>query len=210
VEAAGDLDELSELEVEPIAADVINARLAAVAAIAVTLAQEEANRQGVTIPRPDTEDIADLLRTRAEAVDEMLARDLAMSASREATRLTGGSITPGEVADKVTEHLRGLKGAAASDHLGGAVQTSINDARKLTFNRDGREGDIFSSELLDSNTCSACIAVDGTHYQDVEAAAADYPTGGFIGCEGRERCRGTLIKVYRSETPSTLQTPFGE
>lgn len=58
---------------------------------------------------------------------------------------------------------------------------------------------IYASELLDSNTCAACESIDGTEYGSLEEASLDYPTGGFVDCEGGERCRGTLVVVYASE-----------
>lgn len=204
VDAAGDLDALSEISTDALHADVIAARLRTVSDLAVTEAVSEASRQGVTVPRPDPATLASALLDRAEAVDALLARNLAQTASRNAIRLTGGGLSPAEVADMTRSYLRGLTGTYLNDVLGGAVQQAQNAGRKLVFNRDGQEGRVYSSELLDSNTCTACVGIDGTEYVDMETAERDYPTGGYHACEGRERCRGTLVKVYATEAEATL------
>lgn len=62
---------------------------------------------------------------------------------------------------------------------------------------------IYASELLDRNTCGPCSLVDGTTYPDLETARLDYPTGIYVNCEGGDRCRGTLVFVWGTETPPT-------
>lgn len=208
VEAAGNLDSIMEIEADPQHANVIRDRLMVVAAISIQQAVDEANRQGVEVLRPTAEDLAASLEERANAVDLMLTRDLAQAAARQAARLTGGGLDSAEVAAATRTHLRGLSDAYLRDMLGGATQQAVNAGRKLVFQRDGEQGDVYASELLDSNTCTHCVGIDGTQYDSLATAERDYPTGGFKDCEGRERCRGTLVKVYTSETPATLQAPF--
>lgn len=61
---------------------------------------------------------------------------------------------------------------------------------------------VYASELLDTNTCTSCAAVDGKEYPSVEAAHQEYHGhGGYMGCLGGLRCRGTLVFVY-AETPA--------
>jgi histone H3/H4 len=128
---------------------------------------------------------------------------LSQTASRHALRLTGGGLTAVEVADSTRDYLRGLSGAYLKDVLGGAVQQSMNAGRKLVFARDGEQGEVYASELLDANTCSECAGVDGTPYDTLSSAEQDYPGGGYKDCEGNERCRGTLVKVYSTEVAPT-------
>lgn len=208
VAAAGDLDDLVEIEAEPQHAGVIASRLRQVATIAIADAVNEAARQGVEVPRQDVDDIMDALNDRADAVDKLLTANLAQTASRHAIRLTGGGLSAAEVADSTRDYLRALSGAYLKDMLGGAIQGAMNAGRKLVFARDEEDGDVYASELLDTNTCSRCTGVDGTQYDSLATAERDYPTGGYKDCEGRERCRGTLVKVYRSEVPSTLEEPL--
>ena len=66
---------------------------------------------------------------------------------------------------------------------------------------------IWSSELLDGSTCSACSAVDGREYESLEEAREDYPLGGFKDCRGQARCRGTLVYEYRPGRDGALPDP---
>lgn len=209
VEAGGDLDDLMEIEAQPQHSVVIADSLKRVSVVSVQQAIDEAREQGVEVTRPDASELAASLEERADAVDLMLTRDLAQAATRQAARLTGGGLSPAEVADATSAHLRGLSDAYLRDMLGGAVQQGINAGRKLVFQRDGEEGDVYASELLDEATCENCLRVDGTNYDTLASAERDYPTGGFKDCKGRERCRGTLVKVYKSEVAPTLLEPFG-
>lgn len=196
VSANGDMRLLAQLSVDTDATNIITTRLLATAELGAATAVEEARAQGVIIPRQDVSDAEDALRTRAEAVSQIISSQLSQSASREAIRLTGGALDPAAVADAVRDHLRGLTGSYEKDVLGGAIQASINAGRRLVFTRDSEPGEIHSSELLDSNTCTHCVAIDGTQYQSMDEAERDYPTGHYKDCDGRERCRGMLVKVY--------------
>jgi hypothetical protein len=71
----------------------------------------------------------------------------------------------------------------------------MNTGRKEVFDA-GDPNSLYASELLDSNTCESCVEIDGTEYPDLDAAEADYPTGGYMDCYGGPRCRGTLVGVY--------------
>ena len=60
---------------------------------------------------------------------------------------------------------------------------------------------VYASELLDTATCKACAAIDGKTYASVDDAHGEYNThGGYMGCLGGLRCRGTLVIVYATET----------
>lgn len=198
VAANGDVSLLATLNTEVSASDRLRAHLQSAATISIDQAVQEASRQGVTVPRQPVSDILDVLTARAGAIDQLLQQDIAQSARREALRLTGGGLSPVEVADAVRAHLQSLSGANMKDLLGGAVQSSINSGRRLVFQKDGEDGTIFASELLDTNTCSNCVAVDGREYASIDDAERDYPTGHFKDCEGRERCRGMILKRYAS------------
>lgn len=63
---------------------------------------------------------------------------------------------------------------------------------------------IYASELLDGSTCGPCSMVDGAEYSDLARAMADYPTGTYRACEGGPRCRGTLVFVWPTEAPPTV------
>lgn len=207
VDAAGDMAVLGELEANLEHGNVIKARLEQVAKIAAEEARNEAMRQGRHLDRPDTESLSAGLGNRASAVDNILTRDLASAASRNAVRLSGGSLSPGEVADQVRKDLIGRTDAYLREVLGGAVQQAINDGRGLVF-KTAEPSRIYASEILDTATCVNCVSRDGTQYMNMDDAARDYPSGGYKDCLGRERCRGVLVAVY-DETPATLDVPGG-
>ena len=67
--------------------------------------------------------------------------------------------------------------------------------------------EIYSSELLDGNTCDPCGSVDGTRYDTLDDAMSDYPDSGpYVGCDGGARCRGTLVIVWGETTPGDQPT----
>ena len=164
-------------------------------------AAKEAAQQGVTITAvaPSSAQLEGL----AESTASLMASELATSAGREAARVAGGTATPS--ADVVVAHvekfLQGLSTAGPAAHLGGALAAAANQARHGTFTA-GPKCELIASEVRDSNTCSSCFEIDGHSfgYSDdpdaVAAASAAYPTSGYIGCEGGERCRGALIARY--------------
>lgn len=208
VEADGNLDGLMEISASSIHSSVIAASLSRVAELATDQAVGEARGQGIEVERPGLDDVHKSLANRAETVSAMIARDVTSSATRRAIRLTGGSLSAAEVADQVRDELRGMSWVGVREQLGGALTAAQNAGRGIVFRRDAHPGIIYGSELLDTNTCQRCIAIDGTIYEDMDSAERDYPTGGYKDCEGRERCRGTVIKVYE-QNPPTLDVPFG-
>jgi hypothetical protein len=71
--------------------------------------------------------------------------------------------------------------------------------------------EVYASELLDRNTCAPCAQLDGQQYDTLEDGLQDYPgAGGYVGCEGGSRCRGTLVIVWETEASPTRDRPgFG-
>lgn len=204
IEAKGDLNKLSQIQAQPVAEDVLLKAMQEMADEGVTQAYGEAERQGVaSVKRPDLAAVETSLAQRAKAVDELLARSISQAAARKAMSLTGGSLTSAEVATVVKSHLEGLTGTYLKDRLGGSLTQAQNSGRKATF-RANNASEIYSSELLDEATCTACTGIDGTQYDSLANAEADYPTGGYSDCLGEDRCRGTLVAVY-NETPNVAE-----
>ena len=86
-----------------------------------------------------------------------------------------------------------------------ATHQVTSAARTSQATADGMPGiaRVYASELLDKNTCDPCAGVDGKEYATVDAAHVDYREhGGFRNCGGGLRCRGTLVFVFDTETPS--------
>lgn len=203
-QAGDDLNTLAALQatVSESDAEVIARRMRDIADYGALTVREEGASQGVTLPVPDMAPVRDMLNVRAAAVADLLGRAISEAAGRQAVQRTGGSLAPAEVASEVSEHLRGLSNAYLEEQLGGALTQGMNTGRRATMG-GVPEGTTFeASELLDVATCSACLARDGKQYATLVDAELDYPVGGFKGCEGGVRCRGTLVMVLPESTPS--------
>jgi hypothetical protein len=196
--AGGDLETLAAVQATPLFADTLEAEMLAMAAQGVEQAVGEAERQGITPKTPDLD--MSSLTARANAVDTLLSRSLSEAAGRKAVSLTAesGAVTPAEVAAAVKDHLLGLSDDYLQQQLSGATVQAMNTGRKAVFQENPPKY-LYASELLDQNACTQCISVDGTEYDTLEEAEADYPTGGYANCEGGPRCRGTLVAVHTDE-----------
>jgi len=200
--AAGSIAALGTLAVPTAAAKALI--LAAMVDFGIASAQQasrEAKKQGAdTPPVPPNQGQLDAV---AEATAALLAASLAAAAGQEAMRAAGGSTNPDPdiVAQHVAEFLAGLSGAGVASRLAGALAAAQNQARHATFTA-GPRCELIASEVNDKNTCPPCAAIDGHSFgfsddpAAVDAAAAAYPTSGYIGCEGLDRCRGALAADY--------------
>jgi HK97 family phage portal protein len=176
----------------------LTAAMSALARRAVQLVITEAEQHGVTVPNvvPDPIRISAL----AEAWASTLARETAISAAGEATRVYRPGIGAGELEDHVKAYLDDLTDARPKLYLGAALSAAQNTGRTAAF-MAGPTAAYYANETLDSNTCEPCKRVNGkwlgnTILGDV---LKTYPTGGYIDCEGRLRCRGTVSAVWRPE-----------
>jgi hypothetical protein len=194
IAAKGDLDILSQIQADPVHAVTIQQHMVDMANEGAKSAVGEAKRQGKAIPMPDMTATNAALSNRAASTDQVLARSLSEAGARKALSLSPAQ-APAKVADTVGTYLSSFSTSYLEDQLGGALQQALNSGRKEVMD-DGDPDYIYASELLDSNTCDECTAVDGTEYPDLDAADGDYPTGGFMDCAGGPRCRGTLVAVY--------------
>jgi len=116
-------------------------------------------------------------------------------------RLAGGALDNEAIAGSVRDHLESLSTSYLSDRLGGAVTSAQNYGRAETFKvaeEEAKSASYYSSELLDTNTCENCSAIDGTNFDTLDAANAEYPTGGYVDCLGLDRCRGTVVANFEA------------
>lgn len=197
----GRLSDLAGMSVdtEAAAAAIVKA-MEDLAALAAGRVVAEAADQGVTVA-PRTPPAADLAEVAA-VVAAALADLLRLSAVAAAMRANGPAATADAVAEAVAEALDLLTDAAPADWCGGALTGAQNAARVETL-RDGPVGAVYSSEKNDRNTCNPCKSVNGTwlgNTDQMDMVLASYPGGaygGYVGCLGRERCRGTVTGVWR-------------
>jgi len=199
IEAAdGDLERLAAVEASPVFAETLETSMLEMAAQGVEQAMGEAERQGVTPKAPDLDTAG--LKARASAVDTLLTRSLSEAAGRRAISLTAesGALSAAEVAGQVKDYLSTLSDDYLQQQLSGSTVQAMNTGRKAVFQENPPKY-LYASELLDQNACEECTAIDGTEYESLEDAEADYPTGGYANCEGGPRCRGTLVAVHTDE-----------
>ncbi len=202
--ADGDGAALAQLSVDSgDGAQLLTTSMNGLAATAAKQAVAEAKKQGVDVD-PQTAD-ATLLANTAKTVAALQAAALALSAGSQAARVfSGGDADPEDVASQVKDALSALSDAAQTSKLAGALSTAQNESRIATF-LGGPSVDLFASEVNDRSTCRACRAIDGQYIGNsrdeniTDAIDALYPNGGYIGCAGGDRCRGTVIADYVSD-----------
>lgn len=204
--ASGNPTALASIMTTVQGADIIYEQMRKAAEQAIKAATAEAAAQGVTIPKINVQSIEPVLRANAEGVATLLSRGISDSAARQALLRYGvANLSADEVAQSVREHLEELSDRNLEDLLGGGLTQAQNTGRIYTM-ANGPVATYYASELLDQSTCDNCKTVDEREYPTLEAAQADYPTGGFAECLGGPRCRGTLVAVYESEQPASLET----
>jgi hypothetical protein len=157
--------------------------------------------QGQKVPPLKTDALKARVADQAAAITELASTGMTTAAQRKAVQLAGGNASAADVADGVVDHLTGLQHRWTLDQIQGAVTMAQNAGRILTFEQGApKTATFYASELLeDGSTCDACMEIDGTEYETLDDAIADYPSGGFSDCAGGPRCRGSIIVVAGSE-----------
>ncbi|MFF4600149.1 phage portal protein [Amycolatopsis sp. NPDC001319] len=160
----------------------------------------EAAAQDVTLSPvwPSAADLAAAARETAAFEGQRYA----LTAGREAARVRAPGVPDDDVVEHVRAQLTELSDAGARQALGAALTDAQNQARQQTM-RHGPVGALYASEQMDSNTCGPCREVHGRWIattDDLTAVFKLYPTGGYIDCKGRWRCRGTIVGVWRPKT----------
>lgn len=174
------------------------------AALGVAAVIAEADRAGLQLePPPPAAALS--LADWARAAADVLAAGLALTAGREALRLWRPGIAAADVADGVRAYVGSLTDRGLRDTIGGALTRAQNLGRMAAY-RAPRPPEwsvaLVADETLDTNTCKPCRNIDGTTLPTPEAAALAYGGAGYLFCEGRERCRGTMRGVWtREDTP---------
>lgn len=199
---ADDLDRLDEFTVDTDdGARLLIARMIAYAREAGEAQQQEAEAQGVTIPEWSLDDealtaaaIRDRLRQVGRTAARVLGVGLVQSGVRQAMRVWGSGSAQ-QVATAVDEHLADLSGAAVEEQVGAAMTAAQNEGRMAVL-AVAPPAEYTATEILDRNSCAPCRDIDGTRYTTLPDARTAYPSGGYTGCLGGSRCRGTLVTVW--------------
>lgn len=209
---ADDLDRLNTLTVDTSdGARLLIARMIGYAREAGEQQQAEAEAQGVIVPEWSLDDealtaaaIRDRLRQIGRTAARVLGVGLVQSAVRQAMRVWGSG-SAAQVAAQVDEHLASLSGAAVEEQVGAAMTAAQNEGRMAVL-AVAPPAEYVASEALDRNSCKPCRDIDGTRYTTLPDARQAYPTGGYTGCLGGARCRGTLVTVWPQADEQAAQT----
>jgi hypothetical protein len=200
-----------------VAADVLHEHMLSLAEQAGRAVQREAEAQGVHVPEwriPDREGDAvtaalggrELLKGMSQMTADLMASNMVQSAKRYAMGLLGKK-TPGEdVAAEVDAQLSGQLGRAASAPVKTAMSTAQTLGRSTVMQAAPAAESYTASEVLDQNTCKACIAVDGEEFSSLETAIKAYPVMGYAGCAGSAHgnpCRGFIVANWGAGSAAT-------
>lgn len=140
---------------------------------------------------------------RVMAADQVssLRATLTGNAQRLTAKVKASFPNLDDLAEKVYNDILARQDMFASDQIKGMINEAVNESRAEVFGDAEDDGNVitmYASELLDSNTCGACMDIDGTELSQEDAFAL-YAGGGYIDCEGGGRCRGTVVAVYEGE-----------
>jgi hypothetical protein len=197
--------------------EALHDHLAEAASTGASTAIREAQAQGVTVGEDRAVAIAQeavaRVTAQAEHVARLNAHGLSLGAQRRAGRLASRVPTPEQRAKDLEAHLTGQKHVFERENLRGAVTMAQNGGRLATFEALAPEqgtATYESSEILDDATCPSCEAIDGTVYDDLAEAEADYASGGYVDCEGGPNCRGTLVALYPEQNTEAGEGSLAE
>jgi hypothetical protein len=137
------------------------------------------------------------------AADQLigLRSSLVSNSERLTARVQDSYSTLHDLAERVTSEILSRQDMYATDQIQGMISQAVNQSRMEVFkdaDEDGNRVQLYSSELLDSNTCGPCMDIDGSELGQDEAFEL-YAGGGYIECDGGPRCRGTMVAVYEGE-----------
>lgn len=186
-----------QIDLQPAVA-MLEQAMAAMALRAGTRVAEEAAAHGVdvapVVPRDSAHArivmISADFGTVAAATAALLATGYAQAVGAEALRWVGSGRTVDEILDKVKAFVRGLSPTGLRTRLGGLLTRAQNGGRIATLAAAPVER-WYANEQLDGATCEPCKKISGKRLPTVEAMILAYGGGGgYLFCEGRERCRG--------------------
>lgn len=196
----GDLASLATLQTPTAEGSKLLAEaMAAIASVSAQQVVGEAKKQKTDV-KPAVPTHSDI-EAQAGAVAALLGAGLALSAGREALRVHRSEPNGKAVAEHVANTLHALSDAQPREAIGGALTGAQNAARFHTL-LAAPVAALYASEKNDKNTCKNCKEIDGrwlgnSDGVDFETLNKTYPSSGYVDCLGRDRCRGTVVGVWR-------------
>jgi len=155
------------------------------------LEEAAAQNKQLDMPTVDVTRMPDV----AAAVTGIIASGTTNAAGREALRVWTPGRSGAAVAGLVGAHLGSFSDAWLREQLGGALSAAQNSGR-FDVITSGPSAALYASEVLDHNTCEACLQIDGYEFVSDAAAQEAYASGGYVECYGRLRCRGIVVAVW--------------
>jgi 2'-5' RNA ligase len=173
--------------------------------------EEEARRQGVSVPPwtvPDGDDDAltaaltgrRLLESVSRIVSDLAASTLVQAAKRALVRRLRTDAAPATVATEVDRELDRMDDTAVQAAVGQAMTAAQNAGRLAVMEAAEPARSYVASEILDGRTCEPCKAIDGRTFTTLANAVAEYPVMGFKDCTGARygnACRGFIVAVWQ-------------
>ncbi|MFI6793670.1 DUF935 family protein [Nonomuraea sp. NPDC050383] len=191
---AGDVQALTQLTIDSTgAAELLAVAMLELAETSAEQMAAEAAAQGVSVEQPPIDD--GHLEAVAVAVAALLAAGLAGAAAAAALRLAVPGAAGAAVAVEVAAILAALSLRTVRDQVGGAL-SGAQSAGRFVVLREAPTARYMASEVLDRSTCANCRAIDGTTFDDLDAAEAAYGNGAYVKCLGGIRCRGQVIAIW--------------
>lgn len=196
----------------PVAADLAVDTADGLSALLVAMVQAAGDAAGLVVAEaadqstgidPVQPSPAALLEKVAQSTVDTLADRMRQTAAD--TARANAASTADEAAQAVADALEHSTEAAERTELGGAIHGAMNTARVETLGA-GPVGAVYASEKNDGNTCVPCHHVDGRwlgNTDDMARIELSYPAGahgGYVDCLGGDRCRGTIVGVWRPKT----------
>lgn len=201
---AGRIDRLAALKADSAdGAKLLAEAMTTLAEVAADRAVEEAASQGVTITRSKVKVPAKRLAQGAAGRAALAASYVAQQASNKAMQVAAAD--PAMSAGNIIEvFIDGLSQVSLREQLAAALTQAQNAGRVAVYKAApasaGKQVAYTATEYLDTNTCEPCIDEDGHVFADLADAEAAYVNGGYIGCLGGLRCRGTVLASWGGVT----------
>ena len=201
---AGRVDRLASLVPDSAAgASLIRQAMILAAEAAADATITEAASQGVVIP-PESVAVSQThlgaLASVYAGLDAARMSNAAAAKAAQAAVAGPGKPQAAAVGDEVHAALAGLSDRPLADNLGAALTAAQNHGRLAALaaapDAAAAGAEYVASEILDANTCGPCKAIDQAVFTSLGEAVAAYPNGGYLGCLGGMRCRGTVVAVW--------------
>lgn len=143
----------------------------------------------------------------ARAIAARIAARVSAGLAGEALRLFRPGAKVAEITDGIQEYWDGLTDAVPREAIGAGLTRAQNLGKLQTYATAKPRGwslELRADERLDKNTCGPCRKIDGTVLPSADAAALAYGGAGYLFCEGRERCRGTVRGIWTNKAKAQL------